>query len=120
MTLKKYRVLSWVKETIDDKGIIGENSLTDVYMRIDATYAVYSDMRSHNGVVISMGHEVLHEKVSVQRISKKGSTEAELVGVSEYLSCNLWLTTFFALAVICNNNQYNVPRQPKCNEYGEK
>ena len=41
-----------------------------------------------------MGHGVLHKKTSVQMLNIKKSTEAELVGVSEYLSNNLWLMIF--------------------------
>ena len=87
--LKKNRVLSWVKETIDDKITIGAESLTDVYTWIDADYAVHSDMRSHTGEAIPMVHGVLNEKVSGKRLNTKISTEAELVGVSEYLPYNL-------------------------------
>ena len=56
---KLNRVMLWLKETIDDNRIIGENSLTDVYTCIDTYYAVYSNMRSHNGEVIPMLHGVL-------------------------------------------------------------
>ena len=105
--LKKIkRVLSWVKETIDDTKI-----LTDVYTWIDAACTVHSNMRSHTGGSISMGHRVLQEKVSVQRLNAKISTDAELVGVSEYLPYNLWLIIFLHGQVygIMNNvvYQYN-------------
>ena len=108
---KLKRVLSWVKETIDENRIIGSESLTYVYTRIDASYLVHSDMRSHTGGSISMGHRVLQEKVSVQRLNAKISTDAELVGVSEYLPYNLWLIIFLHGQVygIMNNvvYQYN-------------
>ena len=55
-----------------------------------------------------MGHGVLHEKVLVQRLNTKSLTEAELVGVSEYLTYNLWLIIFLQVQIygIMNNILY--------------
>ena len=80
-----------INETIDKKRIIGANIHTDLYIWIDAANAVHSNMRSHNGGVISMRHGVSHKKAFVKRLNKKSSTEAELICVSEYLLYNLWL-----------------------------
>ena len=79
---------------IDFKRIIGAKSLTYLYMWIDAAYAVNGNMRSHTGREISIVNGVLHKKTSVQRLNTKSSTEAELVGVSEYLTYNLRLMFF--------------------------
>ena len=79
-------MLSSVKETIDEKRIIGSESLTYVYTWIDAAYAVHRYMQSYTGGSISMGHGVLHKKASVQMLNTKISTEAEIVGASEYLT----------------------------------
>ena len=51
-------------------------------------------MRSHPGGSISMGHGVLHENLTVQILDTKRSTEAELVGMSEYLPYNVWIRNF--------------------------
>ena len=77
--------MSWVEETIDDKRIIGSNILTNVYTWVGEDYVIDSNMIIHTGGGVSMGHGVLHEKQSVQRLNTKSSTEAELVLVSEYL-----------------------------------
>ena len=42
-----------------------------------------------------MGYGTLHTKSSRQKLNTKSSTEAELVGVSEYLPYNLWMNNFF-------------------------
>ena len=88
------RVLSLLKETIDNKIIIGSESLIDVYTCIDADYAFHGNMRSHTGGAISMGHIVLHKTLLVQMLNTKISTESETVGVSEYLPYNLWIMIF--------------------------
>ena len=43
-----------------------------------------------------MGYGIIHGKSSKQKINTKSSTESELVGVSEYIPYNLWLTMFLA------------------------
>ena len=43
---------------------------------------------------MSMGYGTLHTKSSRQKLNTKSSTEAELVGVSEYLPYNLWMNNF--------------------------
>ena len=45
---------------------------------------------------MSMGLGVLHAKCSKQKLNVKSSTEAELVGTSEYLPYNLWLMMFMS------------------------
>ena len=66
-----------------------------MYTWIDEAYAVHSNMRSHTGGGISMGHGVLYENESVQRLNTKSSTWVELVGVSKYLPYNLRLMIFW-------------------------
>ena len=43
-----------------------------------------------------MGLGVLHAKFSKQKLNVKSSTEAELVGASDYLPYNLWLIMFMS------------------------
>ena len=43
---------------------------------------------------MSMGLGVLHARSSMQKLNVKSSTEAELVGLAEYLPYNLWLLMF--------------------------
>ena len=61
---------------------------------MDVAYAVHPNMRSHTGGAMSMGWGVLHSKSRKQKLNTKSSTEAELVGVSEYLPHNIWLMNF--------------------------
>ena len=65
--------------------------MQDFYTWVDASYAVHEDMRSQTGGVMSFGHGILHHKASVQKLNIKSSTEAELVGTSEYVPYNIWM-----------------------------
>ena len=50
------RGLTYVKNTIKDKRIIGAKTLSDLYMWIDAVYDVHNNMREYTGGAISMGY----------------------------------------------------------------
>jgi hypothetical protein len=52
---------------------------------VDASYAVPPDMRSHTGGVTSFGTGGLVCKSGKQKLNTKSSTEAEVVGASDYL-----------------------------------
>ena len=91
---KLRRAVAFLKCTKDDTRKIGAKNLKDLFTFVDAAYAVHPNMRSHTGGAISMGRGILHGKSSKQKLNVKSSTEAELVGVSDYLPYNTWLTMF--------------------------
>jgi hypothetical protein len=51
-------------------------------------------MRSQTGGAMSFGVGVIHCKTTRQKLNTKSSTESELVGVSDYLPYNIWMTLF--------------------------
>ena len=63
-------------------------------MWVDASYATHPDMRSHTGGAISLGHGVINSKSSKHKINTKSSTEAELVGASDFVSHTMWTSWF--------------------------
>eukprot|EP00957_Ditylum_brightwellii_P048711 3695906-Ditylum_brightwellii.AAC.1 len=91
---KLLRALGWLKRTKSDIRVIGAQSLTNVYAWIDAAYAVHDNMRSHVVGEISMGYGLLTGKSEMEKLNVKSSTEAELVGLAEYLPYNIWLLMF--------------------------
>ena len=83
--------LTYLNQTKNDIQIIGCDSIGKIFTWIDAAYAVYNNMRSHTGGIMSFGRGSIHAKSSKQKLNTKSSTEAEVVGLSEYLPYNLWL-----------------------------
>ena len=65
-----------------------------LYTWVDAAYAVHQNMRSHTGGCISFGLGTIHAKSSKQKLNTKSSTEAESVGVSEFMPYNISLINF--------------------------
>ena len=83
-----------MKNTINDKRIIGAKIFTDLYTWIDAAYSVHNNMRGHTGGAISMSYGIMHGKSSKQTINVNSSTEYELVGMGEYVPYNIWFIMF--------------------------
>ena len=91
---KLKRLLQFLNKTIDDIRVLSADNLGDMFTWIDASYAVHPNMRSHTGGTISMGRGVVHAKSSKQKLNTKSSTEAEVVGTSDYLPHNIHFTMF--------------------------
>jgi len=53
---------------------------------VDASYGVHPDMRSHTGAVMTMGKGAVISGSNKQKLNTKSSTEAELVGVDDYMA----------------------------------
>ena len=66
---KLKRGLTYLKNRIKDKIIIGAKTLFDLYMWIDAAYDVHDNMRGHTWGAISKGYGIIHGKSSKQKIS---------------------------------------------------
>ena len=92
--VKLTRVLRYLQNTIEDCRVIGINNMDTLETWVDAAYAVHPDMRSHTGGTMSFGTGVIHTRSSKQKLNTKSSTEAKLVGVSEYLPYHIWLVNF--------------------------
>ena len=92
---KLKRVMSFLKRTSGDICMIGDNNLFEIFTWVDAAFAVHDNMRSHIGGAMSLGHGILHGKLAMEKLNTKSSTEAEILGVSEYIPYNLWLLMFY-------------------------
>jgi hypothetical protein len=92
--LKLKRLLSYLQDTIHLRLRIGANSLNQFTTWVDASFAVHPDMRSHTGGINSFGRGGLLCKSKKQNINTKSSTEAELIGASDYLPHTLYVKMF--------------------------
>ena len=71
---------------------------------IDASYAVHDDCRGQAGGVISMGHGIINEKSTKQKLNAKSSTETEVIGMSDFLPNTIWLKNFWK----CKDIKYTI------------
>jgi hypothetical protein len=93
---KLKRLLQYLNGTLDDFLTIGADNLTSMDTWIDASYAVHADMKSHTGGAISLGRGAAMSKSSKQKLNTKSSTEAELVGASDYVPNSIWAARFLS------------------------
>lgn len=61
---------------------------------VDAAFAVSGDMRSHSGGTMSMGRGSICSSSMRQKLNTRSSTEAELVGVDDFMPQILWTRLF--------------------------
>ena len=91
---KLKRVLQYLRGTLDDVMRLGAGSLFKMKTWVDASYAVHPDMKSHTGGCMSFGIGVLLAMSAKQKLNTKSSTEAEVVGASDYLPNCIWTRMF--------------------------
>jgi hypothetical protein len=83
--LKLKKVLEYLRGTLDEFLTLGADDITMMKTWVNASYAVHNNMNSHMGRVVSFGREVIMSKSWKQKLNTKSSTEAKLVGASDYL-----------------------------------
>ena len=91
---KLKRLMTWLRKTRADVRLIGAKSVDELYVWVDAAFGVHNDMKSQTGGVMSFGHGMVHCRSNKQRLNTKSSTEAEIVGTSEYVPFPIWLAMF--------------------------
>ena len=88
--MKLKRVLQYLRGTLDLKLTLGADDITKMKSYVDASFGVHSDCRSHTGGCITFGWGVLMTKCQKQKLNTRSSTEAEVVGVSDFMPNMIW------------------------------
>eukprot|EP00980_Cylindrotheca_fusiformis_P003695 scaffold819_cov157-Cylindrotheca_fusiformis.AAC.2 len=93
---KLKRLLKYLNDTLDLPLTLSIDNLCVVKTWVDAAFATHDDIRSHTSGMISMGKGgALYASSRRQKLTTKSSTEAELVGASDFLGqIALWTTNF--------------------------
>ena len=91
---KLKRLLCYISSTLELPLTLSCDSMSIVKTWVDAAYANHHDMKSHTGGVIMLGKGALYTKSTKQKLNTKSSTEAELVGASDFLSQTIWTRKF--------------------------
>jgi len=91
---KMKRLLQYLRGTLDDKLVLGGEDIGRMSSFMDAAFAVHPDMKSHTGGGISWGIGILLSMCQKQKLNAKSSTEAEVIGVSDFISNMIWARMF--------------------------
>jgi hypothetical protein len=89
--MKLKRVLEYINATVDLEYTLGADDLEKIGTWVDASYAVHPDMKSDSSGIMSHGTGGILCKSTKQKLNTKSSTEAELVGASDYLPSTIWV-----------------------------
>jgi hypothetical protein len=87
---KLKRLLMYLRGTLDESLTLEADDLTIMKTWVDASYGVHKDFKSHTGGAVSFGQGAVMCKSAKQKLNTKSSTEAELVGASDYLPYPIW------------------------------
>ena len=87
--------IKFIKQSREDKRIIGCFNLKELFTWVDTLFAVDLNMRSHTGGTISMGYGMINFHSSKQMLNTKSTTESEIVGISEYVPFNICIVIFY-------------------------
>ena len=60
----------------------------------DYAYVVHPYLKIHTGGCMSFKYGMVHSKSSNKKLNRKSSTKAGVVGVSDYLTYNIWICLF--------------------------
>jgi hypothetical protein len=107
--------LEHLNGSLDEFLRLGADDIRKMKTWVDASCAVHKDMRSHTGGVVSFGRGAAMSKSSKDKLNVKSSTEAELVGASDYLPCPTWAKKFLEAQgypleenIFCQDNQSTI------------
>ena len=79
-------MMSFLKGTRNDVLTLEVNDLQVLLLYVDAAFAVHPDMKSHTGIVFTLGKGSIISGSTKQKVNSRSSTEAEMNAVDEKLS----------------------------------
>ena len=87
-------LMQYLHSTRDLPLILGADCTGIVKWFVDASFAVHTNMRSHSGGAVTLGHRFPIVTSTKQKLNTRSSTESELVGVDDLMPSILWTRNF--------------------------
>ncbi|MCU0341022.1 MAG: Ty1/Copia family ribonuclease HI, partial [Spirosomaceae bacterium] len=91
---KLRRLIKFLNGTKDDLLTLEADDTHIVKWHIDAAFAVHDDFRSHTGATLSLGSGAVMSASTKQKVNTRSSTEAELIGLDDYIAQVVWTKNF--------------------------
>ena len=86
--------MKYIQGTIGLPLILSIDKSGNIKWYVDASFSVHKDMRSHNGGFMTMGTRGDYVQSSKHKLNTKSSTEANIVGVDDVLTQEIWTQYF--------------------------
>ena len=77
--------ITFLKQSKEDKRIIGCFNLKVFFTWVDALFAMHKNMQGHTGGAMSMRYGMIHCRSIKQKLNTKSTNESELVDTSAYM-----------------------------------
>jgi hypothetical protein len=84
----------FIRATKGDYLTLSADSLHNARWWVDAACAVHPDMKSHAGGGLSLGAGIIYGTSKCQKLNRKSSTEAEIVGTDDVMPQIVWTLCF--------------------------
>jgi hypothetical protein len=87
---KLRRVMLYLRGTPDLPLTLEAGDMSILKWWIDASFVTHVDMKSHTGVMLTLGKGAAYAASTKQKLNTKSSTESEVVGVDDGVPQVLW------------------------------
>jgi hypothetical protein len=91
---KLKRFIKFLNGTKDDVLTLEADDTHIVKWHVDAAFAVHDDFRSHTGATLTLGSGAILSASTKQKVKTRSSTEAELIGIDDYIEQVVWTKNF--------------------------
>jgi hypothetical protein len=113
-----WKKIQFLKATKNDVLTLKADDSHVIKWYVDAAFAVHDDFKSHQGATMSLGAGAVAAGSTKQKVNTRSSTEAELVGLDDYMAKIMWKRFF--LEAQGYEVKDNIPRQQEHNSTGRK
>lgn len=91
---KLRRVMKYLKGTRFLKLTLSAEDLRVLKWYVDSSFAIHPDCRGHTGGMLSLGKGAVTSGSRKQKLNGRSSTEAEIIGVDDFMGPLLWTLYF--------------------------
>jgi hypothetical protein len=91
---KLRRLIQFLKATKEEVLTLKADNSHVIKWHVDAAFAVHDDFKSSTGALMSMGSGAITAGSTKQKVNTRSSTEAELVGLDDYIARIMWTRHF--------------------------
>jgi hypothetical protein len=91
---KLVKTMRFLAGTAEDVPRFEVEKMNTLHWYVDASFAVHPDMKSHTGMVMTMGKGSLLSLSTKQKVNARSSTEAELVSLDDMIAKSVWAKRF--------------------------
>ena len=91
---KLLKMMGFLKGTVNDVLTLEADDTQTMSWYIDAAFAVHHDMKSHTGMIFTLGKGALISSSIKQKVNSRSSTEAELNATDDMIGKIIWMKKF--------------------------